>query len=54
MKKRKRKYWYFTEIVECPVCGASDTYRERRYTRKPKKLSARYKYTQQHCGGYCP
>ena len=33
---RKRKYWYYTYLYECPICGNGSTYRERRYGYRPK------------------
>lgn len=40
----RKKYWYHTTIYECPVCGKSETIRERRFTPKPKVHTNRYKY----------
>jgi hypothetical protein len=40
----KGKYWYFKSLHECPVCGRSDTYRERRYTPKPENPQDRCEY----------
>lgn len=49
--KTKRKYWYFIEFWECPVCGRSSQYRERRYTKKPKSIKKRYNYVRDSmCG----
>lgn len=41
-KKRKRKYWYLFVIQECPVCGRDHSYKERKYTPKPKDAQDRY------------
>jgi hypothetical protein len=39
-----RKYWYYYYFGECPVCGRNQSYRERRYTRKPKRRSQRFEH----------
>lgn len=49
-KKRRPKYWIFTEYEECVVCGREHVYRIRRYTPKPKEASYRYHYRQFACG----
>lgn len=46
----KRKYWYFTVIYECVLCGRREEYRERRYTEKPKDYNERNSYHQYACG----
>jgi hypothetical protein len=50
---KKRKYWYFFTYVECPICGASTTYRERRYTPpRPKRAENRCEFVSDsmcHC-----
>jgi len=33
---KKDEHWYITHTIECPVCGSSDTWKERRYGKKPK------------------
>ncbi len=38
------KHWYFFTVFECPVCGRTHTYKERRYTRKPKSWAKRHKF----------
>jgi len=45
------KYWYMTYIIECPVCGSTDRYRERKYTERPLDIEERFDYKQQydHC-----
>jgi len=55
-KKEKKenkdgKYWYSFNIVECPVCGRTDKYKERRYSKRPKHKVDRYNYRQEYC--YC-
>ena len=51
---QKQTYWYFIWYGECPVCGSSKGYRERRYTPKPEEATERYGYlpqnqTYDHC-----
>jgi hypothetical protein len=38
------KYWYFIHEDYCPVCGRSDTARERAYTPKPDNWEDRHAY----------
>lgn len=50
------KHWYRIYIGECPVCGRPKGYRERVYSRKPKKRQNRYVFlndtqTYDHCIG---
>lgn len=52
MDKRKRKYWYYITEEECVLCGRYRIYRERRYTKKPKKYWNRHKYVQYACDGH--
>ncbi len=49
--KGNKKYWYMLYIEECPVCGRTDEFKERRYTRKPGDRVDRYNYKQEYC--YC-
>lgn len=42
----KFNYWYFYYFRECPVCGRDDSYKERRYTEKPKEKKNRAKFDQ--------
>jgi hypothetical protein len=42
--KKRRKYWYLMVRAECPVCGRDHSYRERRYSPRPKDARKRYKY----------
>lgn len=44
--KKGSKYWYFTYIEECVLCGGGETRRERRYTPKPENIEDRFSYTQ--------
>jgi hypothetical protein len=45
-----RRYWYELFYVDCPVCGNGSCYRERRYTRKPKRAKRRVHYEQLYDG----
>lgn len=45
-KRRPRKCWYMIYISECPLCGRTDTVRERQYNKRPKKPDMRYVYSQ--------
>jgi len=47
----KKKYWYLFNIIECPVCGRIDKYKERKYCERPSNKSSRYHYRQEYC--YC-
>ena len=38
----KRKYWIYFFLGSCPVCGSDDSYKERRYGRKPKRWANRH------------
>ena len=50
--KRRRKHWYYVTSFYCPLCGRVDTYRERRYTRRPKRWENRHCLTESwdYCG----
>lgn len=52
MERTGVKYWYFFSIWECPLCGHSKMYKERRYTPKPENYQDRYEYETEayHCG----
>lgn len=43
-KTTKRRHWYMHFIGECPVCGRTACYRERRYRPKPKNKRGRYQH----------
>lgn len=49
-KSKTKKYWYFTYISECVLCGHGDTYKERRFTKKPKDPNKRISVTEKACG----
>ena len=51
MIKKKRKYWYKYEVVECLVCGRRSEDKERQYTRKPKNYYKRHIWKFRYC--YC-
>jgi hypothetical protein len=42
----RKKYWYRFTVVECPVCGGGEQFKEREYTPKPKDPSKRHTYLQ--------
>lgn len=44
--------WYFTTVFECPLCGRSTEYRERRWTPKPDTPQERYEWIQDACGDH--
>ena len=48
--KRNKRYWYYFWFSECVLCGKTYTYKERRYTKKPKRSHKRYQFTQFACG----
>lgn len=37
-------YWYCFIHQECPVCGAQDNYKVRRYGPKPKNMEDRHEH----------
>jgi hypothetical protein len=47
--KPMRPHWYYTVVVECPVCGRCKTYRERQYTPKPADPKERQHWSQVGC-----
>jgi hypothetical protein len=48
-KKVIKKYWYFTEITECVLCGCGDSVKFRKPGKKPKNPNKRYSYKQTAC-----
>lgn len=46
MAKRKPlpTHWYRFHVGECPACGSDQSYRERKYTKKPRDRRKRYAY----------
>lgn len=50
-KRKLPPHWYRITVVECPVCGASETYRERVYGPKPKRGELIYFFEQRGCAG---
>lgn len=36
--------WYYIEIHACPICGRSETFRERRYGVRPDDPRERFAY----------
>lgn len=50
-KKKRRRRWYAITYHECPACGRGETYRERRYTPKPKRQGERVEHYEMY--DYC-
>ena len=50
-RKKPRKHWYFIAVDYCPVCGRDSTYRERRYTPRPKRWESRHAFMEVY--DYC-
>ena len=46
----KKKYWYYSEVEYCVLCGYERKYRERRYTPKPENPSERTVWRETACG----
>ena len=46
---KSKAHWYFFHMEECVLCGRDSTYRERRYTRKPKDPNKRFSFSQYAC-----
>jgi hypothetical protein len=44
-----KAHWYEIFIWECPLCGRTIEYRERRYGRKPKNVRKRMHIEQDAC-----
>ena len=52
-RKTRRPHWYFISVHECPICGRTETFRERRYGRKPKSWKKTHEYFQTSgCGSH--
>jgi hypothetical protein len=47
----KKKYWIYTEVWYCPVCGRGETFKERRYDKKPEEWEKRNEYRESY--DYC-
>jgi len=48
-----RRYWYFITEDYCPLCGRTQAWRERRYTKRPKLWKNRHRFTEAYDGcGY--
>ncbi len=46
-KKRvvtKKKYWYYFTVYYCPFCSKTTTYKEREYSRRPKRYDKRHEF----------
>lgn len=50
----KGAHWYFIYCHECPLCGKTDEYRERRYTPRPAEYEDRHEFEVMYdnCGDY--
>lgn len=48
MTDKSEKYWYFISVIECPVCGDIETFKERKYTPKPEDSAERHSYEQKY------
>ena len=46
----KNKYWYFSEVWTCVLCGRERVYKERRYTSKPEYYGDRNTFHDEACG----
>ena len=53
MNGKQRKYWIYKTEYYCPQCNNTTTYRERRYTKKPKDYNKRNIVIEAYdwCGG---
>ena len=49
MNMKRKPYWYEIYIFECPICGHTTEYRERRYTPKPKAAEKRIHWSEDTC-----
>lgn len=45
-----KTYWYYVVDDYCPVCGRSDTYRERIYGERPKDWEQRHEFNEVYDG----
>ena len=43
-----KPHWYFIYEDYCPVCGRSDTTRERRYTPRPEAWELRHSFSEHY------
>ena len=43
---KHKLHWYEFYISECPICGHTEEYRERRYTPKPKDIRKRVHWSE--------
>lgn len=41
-RKSSKPHWYKTTVLECPLCGSGDVFRERIYGDKPDDPYATY------------
>lgn len=47
--KKNNKYWYFTEVEYCVLCGRETKCKERKYTPKPKNPAKRTVWSENAC-----
>ena len=47
--RKDRKYWYFTDVEYCVLCGREVKNKERRYTPKPKDPAKRTVWRETAC-----
>ena len=45
----KKKYWYFTDVEYCVLCGHERKCRERKYTPKPENPGDRISVREMAC-----
>ena len=48
----KGKYWYYTTVYTCVLCGYEKVYRERRYDPKPEDPVERWEFHDTACWGH--
>lgn len=41
---KRKPHWYYITYSECPVCGRTSIYRERRYGPRPKRFEQRNRF----------
>lgn len=50
--KKSDKHWYYFVYRECVLCGASESYKYRRYDERPDDWWERHSYEQFVCWGH--
>lgn len=46
-----KPHWYFISTIYCPLCGRTETYRERRHTPRPDDYNDRHEFLERY--DYC-